>query len=41
MFGAQRRIQIAGPFRCAPVQLASFDHPDEAATGVPVTFAPR
>jgi hypothetical protein len=34
MFGAQHRIQIGVPFRSAPVQLASFDHPDEAATGV-------
>jgi len=39
MFGARHRIQIAKPFRRAPVQLASFDHPDEAATGVLVTFA--
>jgi hypothetical protein len=39
MFGARHRIQIAKPFRRAPVQLASFDHPDEAATAVLVTFA--
>jgi hypothetical protein len=39
MFGARHRIQIAKPFRRAPLQLASFDHPDEAATGVLVTFA--
>jgi hypothetical protein len=41
MFGARHRIQITGPFRRVPVQLASFDHPDEAATGALVTFAPR
>jgi hypothetical protein len=39
MFGARHRIQIAKPFRRAPVRLVSFDHPDEAATGVLVTFA--
>ena len=39
MFGARHRILIAKLFRRAPVQLASFDHPDEAATGVLVTFA--
>jgi hypothetical protein len=41
MFGVRHRIQITGSFRRAPVQLASFDHPYEAATGVLVTFAPR
>jgi hypothetical protein len=41
MFGARHRIQVTGSFRRAPVQLASFDHPDEAATGVLETFAPR
>jgi hypothetical protein len=39
MLGARHRDQITGSFRRAPVQLASFDHPDEAATGVLVTFA--